>query len=546
MSALLLAVLAVLLPPLLLWACWGARTRRAGEPPLEGGWIPFFGVALSYGRDPLAFLRRTRSKCGDVFTCRLAGGYITFITDPFSFPAVVRQGRNLDFQKFAQSISCRVFGHVNFNAPMYTSGFQEVHSLYREMLQGPSLTLITQSMLGHLQTVLWRSLPKGGAWEEDGLQSFTNRIMFEAGFLTVFGQERGLQAGGAGPKAGPCMRQVMRNFMVFDSAFPEMVAGLPIHLCVRAWLARKALVETFYHAYLQQHYCVSALIQKRMDAFDRMRVDESSKAQTNLCMLWASQANTLPATFWSLYHMLRSPEAFQAARAEVDRVLSKSGHQSSGTETMISISKDQLDSMFVLGSIVEEALRLSSASIMIRVANNDFELTLDSGQTAAIRQGDYIALYPQFIHMDPDIYPNPTEFQFDRFLDESGQRKSDFYKAGRRLKHYLLPFGSGASACPGRFFAMNEIKQFLALMLWHCDLELPHSGAPLETDCSRAGLGILPPTHDVLLRYRLRDRGANSGGRREGQKEGEGETDGEKKGEEAGGLEKGKALVKTD
>ncbi len=59
-------------------------------------------------------------------------------------------------------------------------------------------------------------------------------------------------------------------------------------------------------------------------------------------------------------------------------------------------------------SIIEEALRLSSASIMIRVASDDFTLTLDSGQTADVRKGDYIALYPQLIHLDPEIYPNPT------------------------------------------------------------------------------------------------------------------------------------------
>lgn len=58
-------------------------------------------------------------------------------------------------------------------------------------------------------------------------------------------------------------------------------------------------------------------------------------------------------------------------------------------------------------SIIKEALRLSSASIMIRVASDNFILTLDSGQTAAIRKGDYIALYPRLIHLDPDIYPNP-------------------------------------------------------------------------------------------------------------------------------------------
>lgn len=82
--------------------------RRPGEPPLEAGWIPFLGVALDYGRNPLAFLQETQKKCGDAFTCKIAGKYFTFITDPFSFPAVVRQGKHLDFQKFAIGFSQRV------------------------------------------------------------------------------------------------------------------------------------------------------------------------------------------------------------------------------------------------------------------------------------------------------------------------------------------------------------------------------------------------------------------------------------------------------
>lgn len=64
--------------------------------------------------------------------------------------------------------------------------------------------------------------------------------------------------------------------------------------------------------------------------------------------------------------------------------------------------------MFLSESIIEEALRLSSASMMIRVANDNFTLTLDSDETVSIRKGDFIALYPQLIHLDPDVYPDPT------------------------------------------------------------------------------------------------------------------------------------------
>lgn len=43
----------------------------------------------------------------------------------------------------------------------------------------------------------------------------------------------------------------------------------------------------------------------------------------------------------------------------------------------------------------------------IRVAQEDFSLRLDVQRSAAVREGDIIILYPQSLHMDPDIYEEP-------------------------------------------------------------------------------------------------------------------------------------------
>ncbi|KAJ8413319.1 hypothetical protein AAFF_G00093150 [Aldrovandia affinis] len=423
---------------------WHPRKRQPGEPPLEKGWVPFLGVALEYGKNPLAFLRSAQRKHGDIFTCRLAGKYLTFITDPFSYSAVFRQGRNLDFQRFAIAFSCKVFGHADFTDPLYSGHYKDVHSIFRQTLQGPVLQELTSGMMENTQIVMQRNDKSG--WMTEGLRSFTNRIMFEAGYLTFFGKEENATAAEDSAAKRLLMQKAIEDFFVFDKAFPEMAAGLPIRFCMRAFRAREALAELFYHKYLKRNQKLSALIERRMHVFDQMeQMDELGKARTHVSILWASQANTLPAAFWSLYYMLRSPEALKAAQDEVDRVVKESDLKAVNPGTPLILSKDKLDGMSVLGSIIEEAFRLCSASIMIRVATDNFTLTLDSGMTADIREGDYIALYPQMIHMDPEIYDDPTEFRFDRYLDENGQKKTDFYKNGRRLKYYLVPFGSGAS-----------------------------------------------------------------------------------------------------
>ena len=62
---------------------------------------------------------------------------------------------------------------------------------------------------------------------------------------------------------------------------------------------------------------------------------------------------------------------------------------------------------FLTDSIIKEAMRLSSASLNIRVAKENFLLHLDNRESYHIRKDDIIALYPQMIHFDPEIYEEP-------------------------------------------------------------------------------------------------------------------------------------------
>lgn len=96
-------------------------------------------------------------------------------------------------------------------------------------------------------------------------------------------------------------------------------------------------------------------------------------------------------------------------------------------------------------------------------------------------------------------------YKYNRFLDENGQEKTSFYRGGRKLRYYYMPFGSGVTKCPGRFFAIHEIKQFLSLVLSYFEMELLDSEVKVPPlDQSRAGLGILQPKYDVDFKYRLK------------------------------------------
>ncbi|XP_015209277.1 cytochrome P450 7B1 isoform X4 [Lepisosteus oculatus] len=163
-----------------------------------------------------------------------------------------------------------------------------------------------------------------------------------------------------------------------------------------------------------------------------------------------------------------------------------------------------LGSVDKAGSAINESLRLSSASMNIRIAQEDFFLELDKDWSVGVRKGDIIALYPQSMHMDPEIFEDPEIYKFDRFV-EGGKEKTNFYKHGQKLKYYWMPFGSGATKCPGRYLAVNEIKQFLSLLLLFFEIEEVPGEAQVKLDNSRAGLGILLPDSDIHFCYRVRN-----------------------------------------
>jgi cholesterol 7alpha-monooxygenase len=49
---------------------------------------------------------------------------------------------------------------------------------------------------------------------------------------------------------------------------------------------------------------------------------ENETRSAEAIILWAGNVNTVPATFWSVFSVLRNPELRKVAMAEVDEVMS--------------------------------------------------------------------------------------------------------------------------------------------------------------------------------------------------------------------------------
>ncbi|XP_041046539.1 cytochrome P450 7B1-like [Carcharodon carcharias] len=467
------------------------RKRRPGEPPLEQGWIPLIGKTIEFHRDSLGFLLTCQQKWGDTFTVYIAGKYITFVLNPFLYQFVV-QHKQLDFQKFSLAISAKAFGHPKLDDPKIPVSNEEIHKLYN-CLMGEELNILNESTMKNLQSVLKQEQVGPTEWRIESMFDFCCRIIIEATYVSFYGK--------APKNEQKQIIELKEKFLKFDKMFPYLVAGIPIELLSNIKTMRKELISYFMSRKLDQRLSMSNIIKKRKSLLEGYSyLQDHQIAAHHFAFLWAALGNTVPAVFWALYYLVKNPEAHAAVHDEIEHVLQAAG-QRPGPDFNISLSREDLDSMVTLGSAIKESFRLCSSSMNIRAALEDFTLKFKD-QRFKLRKGDWIALYPQILHMDSEVYENPEVYKYNRFV-ENGMEKTAFYKGGKKLRYYLMPFGSGSSMCPGRHFAVNEIKMFLSIMLASFDMEIVKGERSVGLDNDRAGLGILLPDSNVQFRYKL-------------------------------------------
>ncbi|XP_068951523.1 7-alpha-hydroxycholest-4-en-3-one 12-alpha-hydroxylase-like [Petaurus breviceps papuanus] len=481
------------------------RQKRAKEPPLDKGLIPWLGHARDFSNDPSSFLKRMQERHGDIFTVQCAGRYVTYVTDPFSFDAILKEDRSkLDFSEFASELVFKIFDfrkHGNHREMMRKNSLRH--------LMSTGLVGLTQAMMDSLKVLMQEPdagvTPAPQEWKQDGLFQFCYSTVFRAGYLALFGN---LPTDGKAGHAQDLLQsqKIFEEFRKFDILFPRM--------CFSVLLAKEKQevrrLKNFFWGILSARHIlekdnVSEWIRSLQQDLADMRMPEIERNKYNFVILWASQGNTGVVSFWALLFLLKNPEALKAVREEAERVLKKMGQEMKPWEVPITVEYSMLQQTPVLDSVMEETLRMVVAPILTRTVMEDMILKMDDGREYALRQGDVVSIFPYLsLHMDPEIYPDPTTFKYDRFLNPEGSRKVAFYKQGRRIKSPMLPWSAGPSICPGRFFALSEMKMFVFFMVAQYDIELVDQEVKIPSvNVKRFGIGAMQPIHDVQFRYRL-------------------------------------------
>jgi cytochrome P450 len=142
----------------------------------------------------------------------------------------------------------------------------------------------------------------------------------------------------------------------------------------------------------------------------------------------------------------------------------------------------------LLDAVCNEALRLYPAALeaVRTVAGEPLAV---AGYSVPAGVSVFVSIAA--IHRDPALYPRPTEFRPERFLDRKFAR------------HEFLPFGFGNRHCLGAALASYELKLVLSTVLGEAELR---AAAP-PPNMKRYNLGTAPDTGVPMVCVARRDAG---------------------------------------
>ncbi|WPG98780.1 Dihydromonacolin L monooxygenase LovA [Acrodontium crateriforme] len=181
-------------------------------------------------------------------------------------------------------------------------------------------------------------------------------------------------------------------------------------------------------------------------------------ALVQLFMSVAAIHTTTDLICQTLIDLAQHPDIVEHLRREISTALEEEGWR-----------KTSLYKMKLLDSVIKESQRLkpNAMASMRRIASN--RITLSNG--TIIEKGDTIAVSSHTM-WDATLYPNPTEWDGYRFykMRNTPGKQSLAQLVTTSPEHF--GFGHGLHACPGRFFAANEVKIALVHVLMKYDLQL--------------------------------------------------------------------------
>lgn len=446
-----------------------AKSPQLKSPPrLEGG-FPWIGHTIEFARDPVGLLHRAYDECGRVAQFRLAGKNVTVFTGPEAHESLFRHPDEVLNATEAYKMMTPVFGKGVVYDTTPARMYEQLHMLH-PALRNKRMRTYTEIMAEETQKMI-------EGWGDEGELEACDFF----GVLTSYTSSRCF------------LGQEFRNEMSeeFARVYADLEGGivpiayinahLPIPAFRRRDKARKRLgemVSTIIARRRAKHIVGEDFIQTLMESTyaDGTALTDHEITGILIANMFAGHHTSSVTTAWSLIELLRNPDFYDTACAEV-RGLFGDGE---------AYTFDAMREVVKTEWAIKEALRIHPPLFMLfRTAMEDCEV-----YGHLVKKGDWVCVSPIVAHREEAVFKDALRYDPDRF---GPGREED------RRPFAYVSFGGGRHKCLGNAFALLQMKVILSVMLNHYDFELV--GDPITTDFERVVLGPKPPIH---VRYRKR------------------------------------------
>ncbi|KAH7090470.1 cytochrome P450 [Paraphoma chrysanthemicola] len=506
-SSLALGTISTAVLVLLAWRLWAFTIKpltRRDAPKELPYWLPYFGHAFEFIGNGQGLLTRARlyfRNTREPFALTLGGEKLYFLTAPEDVQAFFRNTSSLEFESVVYDLGI-TFGvskeamDLSYVKPISEADDRVSQALgtrnsrlkclvdlnkefwkmqlhpgdeYRK-IQDAFLEEITEK-LKHDQLPTSSVRSSSAAELTVSLLTLCQRVLIESTLNAFFGKVL--------LRIEPSLVQ---DFLDFDEENWKLWYKWPKATKMNAAKDKMAKAIEHYLALGDETREDASFIIKTFIKSQRALDTSDADIAKVLCMLvFVMNTNTPKTCFWAVAHLLQDRAFYQQVLDGIDSVFTSSGI----------IDLQALADSSSLSSLVNEVLRLGSASSSMRVTTSD---TIIGGKRIPAKSR--VMVPTRELHLNPIVFGSTSnQFRAARFMAS----KEDLTKNSS-----FRPFGGGISHCPGRFIAQQEIKMVVVLLLKHWNIEIAGNGQIPELETKVPTTGIMGPREggDVLLRMR--------------------------------------------
>ena len=399
-------------------------------PPGKFG-LPILGETLSFFRDRNYAVKK-HQQYGPVFKTRLLGNPTIFVKDNDANQFVLGR-ENEYFQVTWPPSTQALLGKLSL--ALQTG---DVHRNRRKLL---AQAFMPRALSGYIDAVQSITDQYADRWASQSSLTWYPELRnytLDVACKLLVGLDQGSQT------------RLGQLFETWGEGLFSIPLALPWTRFGKAKRCRKLLLDEIEQTIVARQQAadpgqdaLSLLIQARDDDGQGLSLEELK--EQILLLLFAGHETLTSAIASYCLLIAQNPGVWEQLRAE----------QSTFAEAPLTL--ETLKQMTYLDQVLQEVLRL------VPPVGGGFRTVLETCELNGyqIPKGWMVLYEINQTHLNPEIYPEPSTFQPERFAGNAS-----------REKYSYVPFGGGIRECLGKEFARLEMKLFAVHLLRHYTWEL--------------------------------------------------------------------------